>query len=135
MLPDVIINDILSSREEEEKVNVCRITFVEGKLVITSNIAVAAPLADIVMKDRNKILKEIKEIIPEIMNIQIAPTGGKKHVQCSALSIGIDATHNTYEEIGDACDMTETAHRAILDHLTRDLKLKAISDDMKHFRV
>ena len=134
MFPEVL-NAIMVHEDENAPIDECRVAIVDSQLQITHHREISIALADAILKNRNTLLKNIKEIIPECINFNLLPsTKGKSHVKCSTFTLQVNVKHNTVDEINTLADMAQVAHEAVLKSLQRDIILKNIHEDMKPFR-
>lgn len=136
-LPEVI-KKIVESRKNEETIDECRISVVEGRLHVTHQIEVGTTLAAIIKEARNEALKSIQEKIPAVVNFGLLPArqlppGTNKNVTCSSLTLAVSMTHNTTEEICELSAFAEKIHCIMLDHLSASARLENINKDLKPF--
>ena len=131
--------DAVCAAKEEESVkqdfiDECRISIVDSSLRITHICEISVALSAVINERKHSILGEIKNINPAIIDLSLLPAKREKqNVKCSTLTIAVDVSHNTVNEINELSLYAICIHEKVLSSLERDIVLKNITKDMKQY--
>lgn len=119
-------------REEHEPIDEVRVSIVEGQLQVTHQLEVTDHIADAISKNFRATQKELKELLPCCVNFGMLPCKNSKNVRCSTLTLQVNMSHNTVDEINELAEACEHAHRIIIQVVSADIRIENIYKDIAH---